>query len=113
MKHLSEKQIQSKILKILRRKPKTKVIKIITATTDGEPDIVVCYKGKFIGIEVKSHTGRARGLQVAKIKEIRKAGGVAFVLREPELVSELLKVKKVDVFDPIEFSKFLLSKDNV
>ena len=49
-------------------------------TQAGVPDLLVCYKGKFIGIEVKSETGRASELQLRTIDDIKKAGGIAFVL---------------------------------
>lgn len=49
-------------------------------TQAGIPDLLVCYKGKFIGIEVKAETGHASELQLRTIDDIKKAGGIAFVL---------------------------------
>lgn len=49
-------------------------------TQAGVPDLLVCYKGKFIGIEVKAETGHASELQLKTIEQIKKAGGIAFVL---------------------------------
>ena len=49
-------------------------------TQAGVPDLLVCYKGKFIGIEVKAETGHASELQLNTIEQIKKAGGIAFVL---------------------------------
>lgn len=48
---------------------------------DGWPDRVVCYKGYFIGIEVKSERldHEATRRQVQRIREIRDAGGIAIV----------------------------------
>ncbi len=47
----------------------------------GIPDLIVCCKGRFIGVELKSETGRASKLQEHEISEIRKADGLAMVLR--------------------------------
>ena len=49
-------------------------------TQAGVQDLLVCYKGKFIGIEVKAETGHASELQLNTIEQIKKAGGIAFVL---------------------------------
>lgn len=48
----------------------------------GVPDIVVCYKGRFIGIECKADA-RKRGptpLQTKNLTQIRQTGGVAMVI---------------------------------
>ena len=47
----------------------------------GVPDLLVCYKGMFLGIEVKNETGRTSPLQDVNIKQIEKAGGISFVAR--------------------------------
>lgn len=49
-------------------------------TQAGVPDLLVCYKGLFIAIEVKAETGHASELQLKTIEQIKKAGGIAFVL---------------------------------
>ena len=49
-------------------------------TQAGVPDLLVCYNGKFIGIEIKAETGHASELQLNTIEQIKKAGGIAFVL---------------------------------
>lgn len=49
-------------------------------TKAGIPDILACIGGYFVAIEVKSDTGSPSDLQLQKIREIRKAGGFAFVL---------------------------------
>lgn len=49
-------------------------------TKAGIPDILACVNGIFFGIEVKSATGKPSELQLFTIEEIKKSGGVAFVL---------------------------------
>ena len=47
----------------------------------GVPDLLICYKGKFIGIELKATRGRVSMLQEHEIRKIQAAGGYASVLR--------------------------------
>lgn len=49
-------------------------------TKEGIPDILSCINGYFVAIEVKGPTGRPTPLQLHTIREIRNAGGFAFVL---------------------------------
>lgn len=60
-------------------------------TQAGVPDILCCYKGKFIAIEVKAEKGRVSELQKYNIEQIQKAGGVAFVSR-PSDFEEFKKI---------------------
>ena len=45
--------------------------------TNGVPDIICCYKGRFLGLECKRPGGRLTELQKRAIKKINRAGGVA------------------------------------
>ncbi len=45
--------------------------------TSGIPDIICCYKGCFLGLEVKLPTGRLTELQKRAIRKINQAGGIA------------------------------------
>jgi len=48
----------------------------------GVPDIVACYKGRFLGIECKAGGNRTTALQVKNLNEIGRCGGVALVVNE-------------------------------
>lgn len=56
----------------------------------GVPDIIACYKGKFIGIEVKNETGKTSPLQDINLKMINDAGGIGIVARSVEEVSKVI-----------------------
>lgn len=58
----------------------------------GVPDFLVCYRGKFIGIEAKAGRGTTTALQDREIAEIVMSGGVALVVNEHNLdeLKELL-----------------------
>ena len=45
--------------------------------TSGVPDIICCYKGRFLGLEVKLPSGRLTELQKRTIEKINRAGGIA------------------------------------
>jgi VRR-NUC domain. len=58
--------------------------------TSGIPDIICCYKGKFMAFEVKTPSGKLSKLQEITLKQIEKAGGVAAKVTSMEEVKEVL-----------------------
>ena len=89
---MSEQQIQKKIIIFLEEKG-CYIVKVVSATKSGVPDILGCYEGVFFGIEVK--TPRTRNnvskLQEYNLDQIRLAGGHSIVAWEVEQVEEFLK----------------------
>lgn len=65
----------------------------------GVPDIVVCYRGKFIGIECKAGKGQPTALQLKNLAQIREQGGIALVVNEDtvEGVQELMQLLKGEI----------------
>ena len=61
----------------------------------GVPDLLVCYKGYFIGIELKAEKGRPSKLQEYEIAGIRDAGGWALVLKPSGLTAFLEELDKL------------------
>ena len=51
----------------------------------GAPDFLVCYQGKFFGIETKAGKGKTTALQELNLTKIRDAGGVALVVYEDDV----------------------------
>lgn len=49
-------------------------------TKSGIPDILVCCKGRFIGVETKAPKGRPSDLQIYNLRQIDRAGGIAILL---------------------------------
>ena len=49
-------------------------------TKAGVPDILCCCKGSFLGIEVKSKSGRPSPLQIKNLRDINRSGGYAILL---------------------------------
>jgi hypothetical protein len=48
----------------------------------GVPDIIVCYKGRFFGLECKANGNKPTKLQQLNIDKINDAGGIALVIDE-------------------------------
>jgi hypothetical protein len=51
----------------------------------GVPDIICCYKGRFIAIECKAGKNKPTDLQTLNLKRIDEAGGLALVINEENL----------------------------
>lgn len=87
----AEAKTQTKIIEYLNVLPETWLVKTITTNKPGTPDIIVCHKGMFIGIEVKSETGKLSRLQKYRLKEIRDAGGETIIARSLSDVKKVIK----------------------
>ena len=59
--------------------------------TSGVPDIICCYKGRFLGLEVKLPTGRLTELQKRAIRKINQAGGIACRVESVEDVKRVIE----------------------
>lgn len=58
----------------------------------GLPDLIVCYRGMFVGLEVKMPGNNPTRIQERRIEEIQTAGGVAGVVRSVADAMALLDV---------------------
>ena len=80
------------------KKVKTKVVEILKgfgayyfyASTggygaSGVPDIICCYKGRFLAIECKAGKGKTTALQEKNIAQIIAQGGLAIVVNEDNI----------------------------
>ena len=62
----------------------------------GVPDLIACYKGRFIAIECKAGYNKPTALQEKELRAIEAAAGHTLVIREDtvgELVRLLLEIK--------------------
>lgn len=78
---------EGKVKEVVKKFLKEKGIYYIMPATggygsSGAPDIVVCHKGKFYGLEVKSGANKPTALQMDNLDRIEKNGGYAFVINE-------------------------------
>lgn len=59
--------------------------------TGGIPDIIICYKGKFIAFECKRPECKLTILQAITLKKIMLAGGLAVVITDIGQVKEIIE----------------------
>lgn len=62
----------------------------------GVPDIIACYKGKFIGIECKAGDNKPTLLQLRNIEDIKRNQGLAIVVNESNIETLLTLVKEIE-----------------
>lgn len=86
---MKESDIQKKIIDYLHSLG-AYTVKVIQANKNGVPDILVSLNGKFIGLEVKTEKGIPSALQLRNIKQIKRTGGIAGIVRSVDDVKNLL-----------------------
>lgn len=88
MAETPERKVKRKVVEILKSMGAYYTMPVATGFGNvGVPDILVCYKGRFIGIECKANGGKPTKLQLANLQAIRDAGGQAFIIDEHNLFS--------------------------
>mgnify|MGYP004477218787 CR=1 FL=1 len=90
---MKEKTITNQILKYLKSEPECFAFKEHGGIygVSGIPDVICCYKGKFVAFEVKTLQGKLSKLQEIMIKRINNAGGMAFKVTSLQEVKDILK----------------------
>ena len=78
-----EKKIQKSVLTALKKIPHSQFKKIAQGaySSDGISDILGCYKGRFIAMEVKRAKEKPTPLQTIYLNDVVRAGGIASVVR--------------------------------
>jgi len=88
---MKEQQYQSKIVKYLESRG-AYVIKVVAASKKGVPDVIACYKGQFIAIEVKTPLTRSNTskLQEYNLDKIAEAGGQSGIAVDIDDINPML-----------------------
>lgn len=86
---MKEQELQSKIIKYITAQGGY-VVKVITASKAGVPDILACIDGRFYGIEVKIGYNKASALQKHNLLMIEEAGGIGILAYSLEDVKQVL-----------------------
>lgn len=81
-----ESKVKKKVHAILKERGAYAVNYIGGAyANNGTPDILVCYCGRFIGIECKAGRGKPTALQIKNLRDIDRAGGLSLVINETNI----------------------------
>jgi Holliday junction resolvase len=100
---MSEHEIQTEILELIRlrgglplRVNSGNVSHYVKGAPKGTADIIACYHGRFLAIEVKDTNGKLSQAQVKFSVAVIHAGGLYIVARSAEEMNE-----KLDVVDSV------------
>ena len=94
---VTEQQIQRKIIQFLEKEKNAYVVKVMSATKSGVPDILCCISGIFIGIEVKTPktSKNTSALQDYNLDLIKKKGGLSLVAWNVPMVNDFLECNEL------------------
>jgi hypothetical protein len=70
---------QVKVIPFLKTLHNTAYFPIQQMAIVGDPDFILCVRGRFVALELKSETGELSPLQKQKLGWITKKGGVSLV----------------------------------
>ena len=98
---MSEKSVQSSILRYLNALPETWAVKIISSNRRGTPDILAVHRGRLVAIECKSDVGSLSDVQKIQLERVLDAGGISIVARSVG-----------DVATALELANFCKPKDS-
>lgn len=89
---MKEQDIQRKIIKYLES-VSAYVVKVVASNKSGTPDILACYRGIFLAVEVKRPETKTNvsELQEYNIKKIKEAGGIAIVSWDLDAVKAVVE----------------------
>jgi Holliday junction resolvase len=86
MANTPEKKVKDKVVKLLKAHG---IYYFFPATfgmgRSGVPDVVCCWRGKFLAVECKAGKNTTTALQDREIAAIRSAGGIALIINENNL----------------------------
>ena len=85
-----ERKVKDKVRKVLTDLNAYYAMPIGTGYGNaGVPDFLVCYRGRFIGIECKAQGNKPTALQLKNFKDIESAGGTVWLIDESNVDSLL------------------------
>lgn len=92
-----ESKVKARVRKILDERNAYYVMPVTSGYgNSGAPDFLVCYRGKFMGIECKAGRGKPTELQLDNLKRIEENGGIQFIINESNIESLIEEFRKYD-----------------
>jgi hypothetical protein len=86
VKKVTEKWVKAQVVKMLKELDAYYFYPVASGyMRTGVPDIVACYRGRFLGIECKANGNRTTEIQDRNLVAIKKNGGIAVVIDENNL----------------------------
>lgn len=91
MAKTKESKLEQDIEKFMQRKGIWQLARYqAQSNQNGLPDRLYLYKGYLLGLELKTDEGKPTKLQLKKIDAINKNGGIGLIVRNIEIVEQLI-----------------------
>lgn len=91
-----ESSFQKKVIDYITKRGGYKIkIHASSYQTEGEPDIVCCYRGVFCAFELKQGS-KLSDLQIIKLGMIKESGGVAMEVKDLKQIEDVFN--RIDIF---------------
>lgn len=92
MTKTKESKLEEEVERFMKRKGIWQLARYqAQSNQNGLPDRLYLYKGYLLGLELKTDEGEPTKLQLKKIDEINKNGGIALIIRNVREVEQLIK----------------------
>ena len=92
MAKTKESKLEEEVEKFMRDKGIWQLARYqAQASQYGIPDRLYLYKGYLLGLELKTDEGKPTKLQLKKIDEINKNGGIALIVRNIKTAEKLIQ----------------------
>ncbi len=93
MAKTKESKLEEEVEKFMKRKGIWQLARYqAQSNQNGLPDRLYLYKGYLLGLELKTDEGKPTKLQLKKLDEINKNGGIGLIIRSIEEVEYLIKI---------------------
>jgi len=93
---LTESELTRQVLDYLKYIPDSSFKKIRGGLgMKGLLDIIGCWRGQYVELEIKTKRGKLKPHQLERIMQIRKAGGIAGVVKSCEDVEEIFGLNRL------------------
>ena len=66
-------------------------------TKSGTPDRLICLRGRYVAVELKTNTGMPSQIQLLKLFKIRRAGGTAVIVSPDSFAVFRKELRKIYV----------------
>lgn len=101
--------LQPKCIEVLEKHFNAYVINLVSASRNGEPDLVACINGEFWAFEIKYKTDVPSELQKIKLNKINEAGGRGYFIRSTEeLIFAINYRKPPEIFKTSQINRLKL-----
>ena len=70
--------------------PNAKFVRLEAGSERGNSDCIICYRGRFIAVELKDNIGKPSAQQLRFLDDVKRSGGIAEVCRSVRDIYNLL-----------------------